>query len=95
MDPPAADPKSDPKPLDVDPLITEYADSLKEKLGDKYTADLDKYDVKERIQIMKHMVAVMPTANSRSPFPNPDPKGTKKKEKGLKIPGIDWRKHKQ
>lgn len=80
---------------DVDPLIIEYADSLKEKLGDNYTEDLDKYDVKQRIEIMKHMVKVVPDNKKKSVFPKPNHNNNDKKmKKKLPIKGIDWRIYK-
>jgi len=36
-----------------DPLVLEYANSLKESLGELYDADMDKMEIKERISTMK------------------------------------------
>jgi len=79
----------------IDPMILDYAESLKKKLGDNYTKDLDTYDVRQRIEIMKHMVIVAPKHATKSPFPKPTiDTGDGKKIKKLPIKGIDWRKYK-
>jgi len=38
-----------------DPLVIDYAESLKKSLGKEYDADLDKLPIRERINIMKHL----------------------------------------
>lgn len=82
----------------VDPIHQSYADDLKAQLGDLYTEDLDKYDVKTRIEVMKHMVKVAPKKASKpkSNIPKPSGEGENKtKAKKLPIRGIDWRKYRK
>lgn len=85
-----------PDKHEEDPIIMEYANDLKTKLGDNYDNDLDSYPVRQRIEIMKHMVKVMPKKKAKSPFPKPRPElKDKPKKSALKIPGTDWRKFKR
>ena len=41
-----------------DPLVIDYAESLKKSLGKQYDPELDKLGIRERITIMKHLSAM-------------------------------------
>ena len=71
---PAEVPKKEEKEK-PDELIISYANDLKATLGDKYTPEYDKIPLRQRIEVMKHVVAalrgVQKTAEAHVPQPKP------------------------
>lgn len=70
-------------PID-DPLLVEYANTLKEQLGDVYDAEFDKLPLKERIANMKLQQKTLEKMGHRSEGKKPkEPEPDTKKNKVL------------
>jgi len=82
---PKAQVKPSPK---TDPLIIEYADSLKSQLGKDYDKELDKLPLKERIVTMKFLVKAK--AKPANLTEGKVPKG-KPTEKPVRVGGYNFK----
>lgn len=75
-----------PKVVQDDPLIIEYASSLQKELGEFYDADFDKLPVKERInqmKIVKKTIDKMPKRSEGAVPISPEPEGLHKQKNVL------------